>query len=120
MWQKYLLIVTGGYIGCLFISCLTMLVSAKTKSAVLAVMLPFILIFIPSFLGNIQSPWISGVLGLLPDQLLQVGTALGYFNLYGLGQWVVGAVPILFLLYGALAIALIPSTYQLYRRKQLS
>lgn len=117
IWQEYLLTMTGGYIGCLFMAFLTMLISAKTESATLAVITPFVLIFIPSFLGNIKSTAINKMLGLLPDRLLQISTALKYFDLYELGNKVVGAVPILFLLYGFLAILLIPATYQIYRRK---
>ena len=47
--QEYILIVLGGYLGCLFMQSLTMLVSAKTNSSVIAVIVPFILIFLPSF-----------------------------------------------------------------------
>lgn len=118
--EEFLLIVLGGYIGCLFISALSMLVSAKTKSAVIAVMVPVVLIFIPSFIGNINSPMVNKIIGLLPDQLLQVGVALGYFNLYTLGGKVLGAVPILLVLYTALTLILLPLLYREYRRKQIS
>lgn len=119
IWQKYLLTVIGGYIGCLFISLLVMLVSARSKSTVLAVMLPFVMIFIPSFLGNMESPGINKILGLLPDRLLQINTALGYFDLYPFGHKVVGAIPILFVLYSILTILLLPILYQEYRRRQI-
>lgn len=115
VWQEYLLVVIGGYIGCLFISLLTMWVSAKTKSAVLAVMAPFAIIFIPSFISNIESPSVNKILGLLPDRLLQVSSALKYFDLYEFGGRVVGAVPVLLALYGVLAAFLIPLIYREYR-----
>lgn len=119
-WQEFLLIALGGYIGCLFISSLSMLVSAKTKSAVIAVMVPVVLIFIPSFIGNINSPLINKILGLLPDQLLQAGVALDYFNLYTVGGNVLGAVPVILVLYAVLTVILMPVLYQEYRRKQIS
>lgn len=119
VWQKYLLSVTGGYIGCLFLSLLTMLVSATSKSAVLAVLTPFVMIFIPSFLGSIESPVINKILGLLPDRLLQVNTALGYFDLYTFGKYVLGAIPILFVLYSMLTILLFPIIYQTYKKSRL-
>ena len=119
VWQEYLLILTGGYIGCLFMSFLGMLVSAKTKSAVIAVTVPFVLIFLPSFLMNIDNPVINRVICLLPDQLLQIGTALGYFSLYSLGGRIVGAVPILIVLYTALAVVLMPVVYLVYGRRQV-
>lgn len=116
VWQKYLLIVTGGYIGCLFMSGLCMYVSVKSRSAVLAVMVPFVLIFLPSFAGNIDSPAVGKILGLLPDRLLQVGTAMGYFDLYTLGGKVTGALPVLFVLYGILAVVLLPVVYYAGKR----
>lgn len=116
--QKYVLVIIGGYIGCLFLSFLSMFVSAKTNSAVLAVILPFVLIFLPSFLSNINSPAINRILGLLPDMLLQTGSALNYFNLYSFGERVIGALPILFTVYAVLTIALVPAIYLEYRNKQ--
>ena len=118
-WQEFLLIALGGYIGCLFISSLSMLVSAKTKSAVIAVMVPVVLIFIPSFIGNINSPLVNKILGLLPDQLLQMSSALNYFNLYTLGGKVLGAVPILLVLYSLLTGILLPVLYREYGRKEV-
>lgn len=119
VWQEYLLILAGGYIGCLFLAFLGMLVSAKTKSAVIAVTVPFVLIFLPSFLMNLDHPVINKVICLLPDQLLQMGTALGYFSLYPLGGRIVGAVPILMVLYPVLTAVLIPAVYLMYGRKQI-
>lgn len=119
VWQEYILIIAGGYVGCLFIAFLTMWVSAKTRSAVLSVMVPFVIIFIPSFLSNIDSNAVNKILGLLPDRLLQVYDALKYFDLYELGGKVVGAIPILFVLYGVLAVVFIPVIYREYRFKQI-
>lgn len=117
--QKYFLTIIGGYIGCMFLSFLCMLVSAKTKSAVVAVMIPFIMIFLPSFLTNINSPVMNKVLALLPDRLLQVGGALQYFDLYAFGGKMVGAVPILLVLYSVFSVFLLPVIYRVYRRKRL-
>ncbi|MDE5747213.1 MAG: ABC transporter permease [Acetatifactor sp.] len=119
MWQKYLLIAFGGYIGCLFMSFLCMLVSAKTRSAVVAVMCPFVLIFLPSFLANIPSHTVQKIIGLLPDQLLQTGSALNLFNLYSLGGHILGAVPILLVVYSVLAAVLWPVIYRVYRKKEI-
>ncbi len=118
MWQAYLLTVSGGYVGGLFMCFLAMYVSARTRSSVLAVMAPFVLIFIPSFISNIDSPVINKILGLLPDRLLQVNEQLKYFDLYQLGGHVTGAVPILFIVYGTAALLLVPAMYIAYRKKQ--
>ena len=118
IWQEYILIVVAGYIGCLFFSCLCMLVSAKTKSAVISVILPFVFLFLPSFLGGISSQTVSEILGLLPDQLLQVDLVLAYFNVYDIGSRVFSELAVLMLLYPLLTVALFPATYIVYKKKQ--
>lgn len=115
--QDYLLTVLGGYLGSLFILFLSMLASAKTRSKALAVTIPFILLFIPSFLSGIAV--LSTVLGLLPDQLLQVCTAIKTFNLYRIGTKVVGAVPIVLTMYFILFCILLPVLYQVYRKTEI-
>lgn len=120
MWQEYLIIAISGYIGCLFISFVVMMASAKTKSAVFAVMIPVILLFIPSFIGNIDHHIIQKVLGILPDRLLDTNMVLRVFNLYSFGGIVVGAIPVIMVLYTVLTVVIIPFLYQEYRHKQIA
>jgi len=115
--QDYLLTVLGGYVGSLFILSLSMLVSAKARSKALAVTIPFILLFLPSFLSGISVS--SEVLGLLPDQLLQMCNAVQTFNLYQIGGNVVGAVPIILIMYPLLFCILLPVIYQVYRKIEI-
>ncbi len=117
--QQYLLILFGGYLGTLVFSLLTMLVSAKTKSAVLAVMTPFVLIFMPSFIADIGGSAITKITGLLPDQMLQMNQVTGTFNLYHLGGSITGPVPILFTIYCIAVIALYPLVYRIYRKADI-
>lgn len=117
--QEYILAISGGYIGCLFIVALTMLISAKLKSAVIAVMIPFILIFTPSFLGFITSSFVSKVLSLLPDQLLQINNIVNLFTMYQIGNSIVKPIPILFVFYSILVIPLLFITYQIYKRAEI-
>lgn len=112
--QKYLLSMLGGYAGSLFILSLAMLISAKTRSAVLAVTMPFIVLFIPSFLSGVNA--LTKVLGLLPDQLLQISSVINQFNLYELGGRVISSVPILMVLYSCLCVIMIPWTYRIFHR----
>lgn len=114
--QEFLLILVGGYLGCLFMTALVMLVSAALKSSLVAVLVPFVLIFLPSFVGGIETPWMSKLLGLLPDQLLQLNMSVRLFQLYGLGKWIVGAIPLLLVLYLALTLVLVPIIYRAYRK----
>ena len=111
--ELYMLVVAGGYIGCIFLLFLTMLVSAKLRSAVVAVMVPFAAIFLPSFFNT------SRILGLLPDQLLQMNMVAKYFHVYEIGGKVWSAAQILPILYAALAAAIVPVLYGIYRRSQI-
>ena len=115
--QAYLLTVLGGYLGNLFILFLSMFASAKTHSKALAVTIPFILLFIPSFLSGLSI--LSEILGLLPDQLLQIPMAIKTFNLYQFGNKVVGAVPIIMIVYTVLFLLLLPVLYNVYRKTEV-
>lgn len=115
--QEYFLTMLGGYLGSLFILTLSMFVSANNHSTVFAVTIPFILLFVPSLLNKISI--LSTVLGLLPDQLLQAREAINSFNLYQIGGKVIGAIPIIMILYSILYCILIPALYQVYRKAEI-
>ena len=114
--EKYILCAVGGYLGCLFISFLTMLVSGKTKSSVAAVVLPFVLLFLPSFLSNINHPAAAGILGLLPDRLLQLAQGTANFTLYEIGGKVLDGIFLLFLVYSVFCALLLPALKRMYRK----
>ncbi len=115
-WQQYVLTILGGYIGTLFLMLLTMLVSARTKSPVAAVTVPFILLFLPSFIDGGSSPFIGKIMGILPDRLLDVNVSLVLFYFYEIGGKVFGALHVLPIFYTVLSIILIPVIYQVYRK----
>ena len=81
--EDYLLTVSGEYLGSMFILTAEMFISVITRSTVISIAVPFILLFIPSFAGDIGL--LPGLLGLLPDQLLQIGTAVRFILVYGFG-----------------------------------
>ena len=114
--QEFIIVLIGGYIGTLFIMLLTMLISAKTKSVVFAVVVPFILIFIPSFLSGSGNFTIEKIIGLLPNQLLQMNVTISSFDLYQIGRNIFGASEILFVLYAGISIIICPLLYCIYRR----
>lgn len=117
MRKAWLLTVVGGYIGCLFFALLTMWVSAKTRSTVFASMVPFLLVFLPTFLENLNSDWVSKALGLFPHQLLEIYQALRYFYVYDFGITVKGALEIIPVLYLLLSAALVPIMYFRFRKR---
>ena len=118
IFQEYLLIIFGGYLGVLFMLLLVMLVSAKAKSTVLAVTVPFLFLFAPNFLMMIPDEVINKICGLLPDQLLQMNMVVGFYNLYQIGGIVTGAAPILIAVYLPLTVILCPVIYQVYRKAE--
>lgn len=119
--QQYLITIAGGYIGIMFILLLMMFVSAKTRSTKFAVIIPFIVVMLPSVLAGIASsiPLIEKILGLLPDQLLNMCQLIQYFSLYRINGEVVGSLKILLPMYGALSLLLCPVIYQVYRRLEV-
>lgn len=119
--QAYALSVLGGYVGTLFLALLAMIVSALTRSQVVAVIVPYVLVLAANFANSLLSKWevLPSILGLLPDQLLQLSVVLDDFNLYTLFGHVVGAVPILFVLYSVLSLLLIPLIYRIYRKSSV-
>lgn len=119
--QAYALSVLGGYIGVIFLALLAMLMSVLTRSQVVGVIVPFVVVLAANFANSILSNWevLPSILGLLPDQLLQLSVVLDDFKLYTVFGHVTGSVPLLFLLYSALSLALIPLVYRVYRKSQV-
>lgn len=116
--QEYLLILFGGYIGTMFSLLLTMLVSAKTKSTALASTVPFIVVFLRSFISDSSPDLIKKIVGLLPDRLLDMATEVRLFDLYQIGGKVVGAISVIFPLYIVLSVVVCPLIYRVYRRME--
>lgn len=80
MWQAWLLVLICGYIGNLFLAALTMFISAKSRSSVIAVTTPFVIMFIPPFLQGIAG-WLDVVVTMMPVSLLEFYQHLGAFDL---------------------------------------
>lgn len=115
--EAYLFAVIGGYIGNLFVAFLAMWMSAKTKSAVVAVTVPFIVIMIPRTMQGTSIQWLNELIALLPDQLMRICNVIQYLDTYDLGFTVIGRAPVLFAMYSVFAFALVPVLYREYWRK---
>lgn len=118
--QKYVLTIGSGYLGFLFMGFLIMWISAKTKSPVLAVLIPSLLILLPEYLRGFNSPSMRRFIGLLPDKLLDIGEAIQYLYLYSIGDQVMTAVPIVLTVYPCMTLLLIFLCYREYRHKQVT
>ena len=119
LWQAWLLGLLGGYVGSLFLSLLTMLISAATRSTVISVVVPFAAAFLPSFLSQTNVVWLDKLLYLLPMNLSSTWTTLRTFSLYRIGGRVVPSLPVLFAVYGIVSACLLPVIYRVYRKQQL-
>lgn len=119
-YQKYLLTVVSGYVGYLFIGFLVMWISGITKSPVLAVLVPSLLILLPEYLWNFYSPAMRRLIGILPDKLLDIETAIQYLYLYTIGNHVYTAIPIVVTLYPCILVVLVFLCYRTHRHKQIT
>ena len=119
MRQAWVLCLMGGYIGNLFLAALTMFISAKTKSSVIAVITPFVFLFIPSFLQGIAD-WLDTVIAMMPDCLLLFYQRLGTFDLITIFGKVFRVLDVCLPLYAALTMILVPVIYQEFRKKQIA
>lgn len=119
MWQAWAMALVCGYIGNVFLAALTMFISAKTRSSVIAVATPFVMLFIPSFLQG-MADWLDIVIAMLPVSLLEFYQHLGTFNLITIFGKVYRVLDVCIPLYALLTIVLIPVIYREFRRKQIT
>ncbi len=118
MQQAWVLAVSCGYLGNLFLGILTMLISAKTKSAAVAVSMPFVMIFIPVILqGTVDA--LSTFASLMPSTLLEFYQHLSTFDLVTVFGKVFRVADLCIPLYGLLTLILVPILYREYRTKQI-
>ena len=103
----------------MFIYAISNYVGFCEDKLIIAVIVPFILIFLPSFLSGTSLPLLNKILGLLPDQMLQMNQVVKFFNLYEIGGKVFCAVPILIISYSILLLLIVPVIYFIYRRKEV-
>ena len=118
-WQAWVLTLICGYIGNLFLTALTMFISAKTKSSVIAVTTPFVIMFIPSFLQG-MADWLDVVIAMLPVSLLEFYQHLGTFDLITIFGKVFRVLDVCLPLYAILTVVLVPVIYRDFRKKQIA
>ena len=116
--QTGLLILAGGYLGCLLVGLLAMLFSSLSRSAVVAGILPFVVFFAPSVLESIFPN--SASLALLPHMLFDCSGILRSFVVFSFGGHMTGALQPILAIYAVLAVVLLPVMYLEYRRKQIA
>ncbi len=104
-----------GYIACLLASSISMLVAAKTRGTIIAIVIPLLLFLITPFIvRNIRVQY--DFLTLLPYHLNNVLNCSRIPYIYQIGSFVFRQIPFLMLVYFGIAVLLIPLTYQCYRK----
>lgn len=103
--QMYGMVVLGGYVGSLLSAGVSMLVASKTRSASVAVCIPFLLFCVSPFLGR-ALPF-KTLFTLTPDQLNNVMNCSRIPYVYQVGGTVFSQIPFIFLLYAAIALVLV-------------
>ena len=105
----------GGYIGNLFILTFAMFVSAKSRSAVLSIAIPFVLSCVPMFLGRV--PMLTDFMSYFPDMLLRINKFIGDFVFCEIGGKVFGIYSALVPCYLVLSFGLLPVMYYCYKKR---
>ena len=110
----------SGLIGALIFSSITMFISYKSKSTVIASTVAFLLILIPDWLTNfISSSNLITVVKLLPDQLLNSRAQLSGFTFLDLQGIVISPLVIMTISYFVLSILVLILLYYFARREYL-
>ena len=115
--QAYLLIAAGGYIGTLFASTLSMLVSAAARSTATAIIVPFILLCAFPFLSRIIT--LPQICSFFPDQLLEVYISIKDFALVEIGGKVMDIAGVILPAYLAACLLLQPVLYRIYKKAEV-
>lgn len=115
--EEFLLVAVAGYVGSLFILMIAMFVSAKTRSTVIAITIPFALACAPMFIGRVSI--FSRITNFLPDMLLRVCVELDQFLIYEIGGRVLGLFTFLIPVYLVLYILGLPMLYHVYKRVEI-
>ncbi len=127
--QEYLLIIFSSYIGILFCALICMYISSKSKNALTALIAPVALLFGTStVIGMFSGRGLMLISSLLPSKLMEISSTLKLmeisstlklFNMYTFGSKSIDLLPVLFILYVVLSVALIPAIYRDYSRKEI-
>lgn len=107
--QRYFVILLAGYIGSILASVLTMLISAKTHSALVSLCIPLILFVVSPFIGRVLP--FDNFFKITPDQLINIYNCIRIPLIYQFAGRVVMQIPMIMMLYSVIAIIIIPFIY---------
>lgn len=112
--ERYLLILLSGYVACLFSAGMTLLLFVKTKSAISAMSISFLLFAgLPLLAGNDA---FESFRMLMPDRLFHVPENINLPCMYQLGNIVCSQSALLIALYSFLLIPTVVLSYRGFRK----
>lgn len=112
--ERYLLILLSGYVACLFSAGMTLLLFVKTKSAISAMSISFLLFAgLPLLAGNDA---FESFRMLMPDRLFHVPENINLPCVYQFGTIVCSRVTLLIALYSFLLIPTVVLSYRGFRK----
>ncbi len=115
--QAWILLLLIGYVGCLVMSSITMLLSARFKTAFAGIIISFLLIMIPAILGQtFTNVHVTTVLSLCPHACIMGYNILKTWGLYEIGGRIWTDMQILPIIHGILTLVLIPFTYGSFQK----
>lgn len=115
--QAWFLVLLLGYIGCMSMSGLTMLMSAKFRSSFVAIILSFLIIMVPAIASqSVYDNFWHDVLSLCPHGAIMGYDYLTTYVLYQFGGKVYSPFEILMPLHTAVAFATIPLTHYCFQK----
>lgn len=112
--QTYMTILLAGYIGNILAAVTAMLVSARSRSAILAMCVPFMLFIVSPFIGRVIP--FKEFFNITPDQLMNVYNCIRLPLIYQFGGTAVMQIPMLITLYSCIAMIIIPFIYRIFSR----
>ncbi|SFD28149.1 ABC transporter permease [Clostridium uliginosum] len=120
--EAFLMILLLGYLGCLFISSLTMFLSSKVKTSFATIILIVLIIMVPSTIGKflIEGGFWDKCINMFPSQMLLGWNLIQTYTFYDFGGKVITPYQILPVLYGLFTILLLPFAYRSFRKHQVA
>ena len=115
--QAYLLIVAGGYIGTLFSSMLSMIVSAASHSTAIAIIVPFIILCAFPFLSRIIT--LPYVCSFFPDKLMEIYISIKDFELVKIGGKIMDTGTAIIPIYIIACVILFPLLYHIFKKAEV-
>lgn len=119
--QAFCMINLLGYIGCLFMSSLTLFLSIKMKSSFGSIIIPFIIIMVPTLFGDMgKNNILEKIIDLLPHKMLQGQTLLFFYDLFNIGNKVFTPYEYFTIIYILLIFIILSLCYKSFKKQQVN